>query len=447
MDLVLINPSYFSPDEYKARFDCFLDVIEMGNMYVYPFEPPLGLASIKAVLDRNYKVEVIDQQGLAMSNNELIAQLRAIQPKIIGITSMTSTFPMARRLAGIIKQEFPDILLIAGGVHPTVCPQETLLASTIDVVFRGEAEQTIAAFLSAYPEGDWKSIPGIGFVELGQMVLNEMPPVIRNLDDLPIPDYNSFPTLNYMEYNSHLRHIKGISMLVSRGCPYECTFCAVKATMGRGWRAKSPERVVKEIDFLYREFGIEGIWFKDSIFNMNKEWFKEYCNLLLEAKLPVTWQFNTRVDLIDEESLAHAKKAGLTQIDLGIESGSPLTLDRLKKKTTLEHIVSGVNKAKKHVLVSGFFMIGTPGETIEDINMTFELAKSLQLDRCSWSIYNPLPGSDLYNELASSGRLANQRVCEEVHFTQVPESFCEIPTEELNTKYQEINSYFSQQNR
>lgn len=445
MDLVLINPSYFSPEEYKARFDSFIDVIEKGNMYVYPFEPPLGLASLKAVLDRNFRVELIDQQGLYLDNRQLVSQLKALQPRVIGLTSMTSTFPQVRRLAEAIKKELPDTLLIAGGVHPTVCPEETLRHSAVDVVFRGEAEQIIPAFLSAYPDKDWKNTPGIGFIDSGQVVLNKTPSVLKNLDDLPMPDYHSFPTANYMGYNTHLRHIKGISMLVSRGCPYECTFCAVKATMGRGWRAKSPARVVKEIEYLHSEFGIEGIWFKDSIFNMNRSWFMEFCDRLLTAGLPVTWQFNTRVDLIDDESLALAKKAGLTQIDLGIESGSPSTLERLKKKTTIDQIFSGVGLAKKHVLVSGFFMIGTPGETIDDINKTFELAKSLELDRCSWSIYNPLPGSDLYNDLTSSGILGNRSVCEEVHFTQVPESFCDIPVEELNAKYEEINNYFSRQ--
>jgi len=445
MDLVLINPSYFSPEEYKERFNSFIDVIEKGNMYVYPFEPPLGLASLKAVLEKSFKVELIDQQGLYLDNHQLISRLKTLEPRMIGLTSMTSTFPQVRRLAEAIKQELPETLLIAGGIHPTVCPEETLRHSAVDMVFRGEAELTLPIFLSAYPNGDWRNTPGIGFFESGEMVLNDMMPVLKNQDDLPMPNYHAFPTANYMDYNSHLRHIRGISMLVSRGCPYECTFCAVKATMGRGWRAKSPERVVKEIDHLYREFGIEGIWFKDSIFNMNRTWFMEFCNRLLNARLPITWQFNTRVDLLDDESLALAKKAGLTQIDLGIESGSPQTLKRLKKNTTLEQIISGVKLAKKHVNVSGFFMIGTPGDTIDDINMTFELAKSLQLDRCSWSIYNPLPGSDLYTELALSGQLNNRSVCEEVHFTQVPESFCEVPALELNAKYDEINNYFSRQ--
>lgn len=443
MDLVLINPSYFSPEEYKARFDSFLDVIKKGNMYVYPFEPPLGLATLKAVLDRDYRVELIDQQGLMLDDAKVIDRLKNCRPKVIGLTSMTSTFPKVCRLAENIRKELPNSLLIAGGVHPTVCPEETLKHSAIDVVFRGEAELTLPKFMAALLKGNWQTVEGIGYIQSGRVMLTKMPALIKDLDTLPPPDYSAFPTHNYMAYNEHLRGIKGISMLVSRGCPYECAFCAVKATMGRGWRAKSPALVVKEIKNLYEEFGIAGVWFKDSIFNMNKTWFMEFCNLLIQAGVPVEWQFNTRVDLLDEESLHLAKAAGLTQIDLGIESGSPHTLARLKKKTTVQQIISGVQLAKRFVQVSGFFMIGAPGETMEDIEMTFSLAKELKLDRCSWSIYNPLPGSEFYGELVQEGRFAGRDICEEVHFTQVPESFCCVPAEELNAKYREINAYFA----
>ncbi len=444
MHLVLINPSLFSPKEYKARFDKFLDWVKKGNMYVYPFEPPLGLASIKAALENGgFKAAIIDQQGYTMERSELMERLKSCRPRVVGLTCMTSTFPVVRELAAVIKKELPETLVIAGGVHPTVCPGETLRDSAIDVVFRGESEITLQKFLAAFPGGPWQETPGIGYMENGDLVLTEMPLQVKDIDRLPMPDYHSFPTPNYMEYNSHLRGIKGISMLVSRGCPYECAFCAVKATMGRGWRARSPENVVAEMKKLHKQFGIEGVWFKDSIFNMKKAWFLEFCERLLAEKLPVTWQFNTRVDLLDEESLALAKKAGLTQIDLGIESGSPRILERLKKNTTVDQIISGIKLVKKHVRVSGFFMIGTPGETMEDIEMTFNLAKTLDLDCCSWSIYNPLPGSELYDRLAAEGRLSRRNISEEVHFTRVPVSFCEVPVQELNDKYEEINGYFA----
>ncbi len=444
MHLVLINPSLFSPEEYKARFDKFLDWVKKGNMYVYPFEPPLGLASLKAALETGgFKVELIDQQGHTMERSILLEKLRMYRPGIVGLTCMTSTFPVVRELAAAIKKELPETLVIAGGVHPTVCPGETLMNSAIDVVFRGEAEITLKKFLATFPGGPWQETPGIGYMENGNLVLTDMPEPVKDINELPMPDYHSFPAANYMEYNSHLRGIKGISMLVSRGCPYECAFCAVKATMGRGWRARSPETVVAEIKKLHRQFGIEGVWFKDSIFNMNKGWFQEFCERLLAEKLPVTWQFNTRVDLLDEGSLSLAKEAGLNQIDLGIESGSPRTLERLKKKTTVEQIVSGIKLAKKYVRVSGFFMIGCPGETMEDIDMTFNLARTLELDCCSWSIYNPLPGSELFDRLAAEGKLSRGKVAEEVHFTRVPVSFCEVPVRELNDKYEEINGYFA----
>jgi len=443
MDLVLINPALFKPEEYKERFDRFLSWVKRGNMYVYPYEPPLGLASIAAVLkEKGYKVELIDQQGLHIGQEELVKMIVKLQPKIIGLTAMTSTFPVARKLGEILKKELPNSLIIAGGVHPTVCPEDTLMGSYFDVIFRGEAEATLPQFMATFPDGGWQNTPGIGYKANNKVVLTNMPTLIKDLNNLPQLDYTSFPLDNYVEYNKSLRGIKGISMLVSRGCPYQCSFCAVKATMGRGWRCRSPEAIVEEIKFLHDNYGIEGIWFKDSILNMDKKWFQQFCNKLLEAELPISWQFNTRVDLLDAESLTLAKKAGLVQVDLGIESGSARTLARLKKKTTVQDIISGVSLAKKFVKVSGFFMIGCPGETMEDIEMTFDLAKSLELDSCSWSIYNPLPGSELYEEyIMENPKLASE--VEKTHFSHVDTSVCQIPVEILNAKYKEINSYFA----
>ena len=232
-------------------------------------------------------------------------------------------------------------------------------------------------------------------------------------------------------------------MIVSRGCPYQCTFCAVHQTMGRKWRIKSPQRVVEEVLDLKQRYQLEGIWFKDSIFNLNRKWTKEFSELMIARNVDISWQALTRVDLIDEEELLLMKRAGLTQLDLGIETGSPKSLARLKKGITVDKIREKVTLARKHVNVFGFFMIGIPGEDESDVQQTFELAKSLDLDRWTWSIYSPLPGSTLYEELIAEGKIEPYRLDHhQVHFTEAYEGICDIAPDRLKALYREINEYF-----
>jgi anaerobic magnesium-protoporphyrin IX monomethyl ester cyclase len=200
---------------------------------------------------------------------------------------------------------------------------------------------------------------------------------------------------------------------------------------------------VAELVALRDRHGIEGVWFKDSIFNLDKEWIRDFCRLMIEADTGIQWQALTRIDLIDEEQIVLMKSAGLTQLDLGIETGSPKSLIRLKKGITVEKIKRQVAIAKRHVKVFGFFMIGIPGEEEIDVQQTFELAKSLDLDRWTWSIYSPLPGSALYHELIAEGRIEPYRLdFNQVHFTEAYQGVCDIPPQRLKELYKEINDYF-----
>ena len=165
---------------------------------------------------------------------------------------------------------------------------------------------------------------------------------------------------------------------------------------------------------------------------------------MIERKVGVEWQALTRINLLDDSELAMMKAAGLTQIDLGIESGSPRSLLRLNKKITVPQIKEQVALAQRHVRVFGFFMIGSPGEVEEDVRQTFELAKELDLDRWSWSIYSPLPGSPLYDELIAEGRIKPFALDHErIHFTEAYDGVCAIPPDRLKQIYGEINDHFT----
>ncbi|MGE5786194.1 MAG: B12-binding domain-containing radical SAM protein [Myxococcales bacterium] len=445
--IVLINPAFYDGNEYKNRFDAYLDWIKGGNLYVAPFEPPLGLAYLSSALKAaGDDVTLLDMQGELMDSAELERRIRELQPDLVGITAMTPTLPEALRVAEIVRASVSSTKIVLGGVHPTLDPESVLANPAVDFVIRGEGEVALAELaLAIETDGDLDWVDGLSRRENGAIHVRPKARPIADMDDLPLADYDAFPIERYIEHNAHLRNMRGISMLISRGCPYRCTFCAVHQTMGRKWRPRSPDRVVDQIIDLRDRFGIEGVWFKDSIFNINRQWVERFSEQMVSRKVNVTFQALTRVDLIREPELELLVRAGLTQLDLGIEAGSERILAKLHKGITPARIRTQVALAKKHVKVFGFFMIGIPGETEDDVLRTFELAKELELDRWTWSIYSPLPGSALYDELVRDGRVLPSNLQHTaIHFTEAYEGICEIPPGRLKELYREINDYFYQ---
>jgi anaerobic magnesium-protoporphyrin IX monomethyl ester cyclase len=446
MKIFLINPAFFDGNEFRNRYEDYVDWIRGGNLYVAPFEPPLGLAYLTSYLKAHgHDVTLLDMQVLMMDSEALAACLAEERPDVVGITAMTPTLPEALRVADLARSILPAARIVLGGVHPTLDPQSVLDNPSVDFAIRGEGELSFKQLLDVLDaNGELSAVPGLCYrTDSGLHIAPKTPP-IRDLDQLPAPDYESFPVERYIEHNSLLRGVRGISMIVSRGCPYACSFCAVQQTMSRRWRIKSVSLVVDEIIALRDKYGIEGVWFKDSIFNLKRSWTREFCQQMIDRKVGVEWQANTRINLLDDEELAMMKRAGLTQIDLGIESGSPKSLKRLNKQITVEQIREKVKLAKKHVRVFGFFMIGVPGEDESDVQETFEFAKSLDLDRWSWSIYSPLPGSPLYEELIEEGRVQPFKLNHtQVHFTEAYEGISNVAPARLKELYQEINDHFT----
>jgi radical SAM superfamily enzyme YgiQ (UPF0313 family) len=447
MKILFINPTFFDGDAFKNRYADYVNWIRGGNLYVAPFEPPLGLAYLTAYVKRlGHDVTLLDMQALLMDSEELGRRIKAEKPDVVGITAMTPTLPAALRAADIARAQVPASTIVLGGVHPTLDPETVIGHPSVDFVIRGEGEEAFSQLLHALQNGGdgLGQIQGLCFRTSSGVHISEKAQLGENLDSIPGADYGAFPVERYIEHNSLLRSVRGISMIVSRGCPYNCSFCAVQQTMGRKWRFKSPAKVVDEVIRLRDDHGIEGVWFKDSIFNLKPAWTKEFCRLMVERKVGIEWQALTRINLLDEDELIMMKEAGLTQIDLGIESGSPKSLVRLNKKITVDQIKEKVALAKRHLRVFGFFMIGIPGEDEDDVRQTFELAKSLELDRWSWSIYSPLPGSPLYDELIAEGRIKPFALEHtRVHFTEAYEGICSIPSNRLKELYGEINEHFA----
>jgi radical SAM superfamily enzyme YgiQ (UPF0313 family) len=443
MKVTLINPSYFLSGEAEKRKHKFRDVIKGGNMYFYPFEPPLGLASLYSFLsEKGHDVNLVDIPGESISNSKLAKKIMGSGADIIGITAMTPTINTALDIAKLSKSVLSQTPVIIGGVHPTVSPEFVLSSEYVDFVIRGEGEISFNRFLEKGLKAP-DEIPGLCWKKNGDIVIQEKAPPIQNLEEIPRPDYHSFPVEKYIEYTNELRGIRAISMMISRGCPYNCSFCAVHQTMGKKWRCCAPRQSAEFMMKICKDFNLEGVWFKDSIFNINHQWTQTFANYLISLNNPYKFQFNTRVDLINPDEICLLKKAGLTKVDLGIESGSKNSLKTLNKGISIEQIHYAVNILRKaEIKVSGFFMIGIPGETENDIMKTFSLSRELKLDSASFSIFTPLPGSELYTELCndyvdhSDNRLIYH------HFTESNTSYCKVSTIRLKTLFTEINDFF-----
>ena len=274
MKVALINPAFYDGKQFRNRFEDYLDWIKGGNLYVAPFEPPLGLAYLSSALKaKGHEVKLIDMQGLLMDSVELSRELKEFGPRLVGITAMTPTVPEALRVARNVRESTPSAEIVLGGVHPTIDPDGMLSQSEVDYVVRGEGELVVTALAEALETGGALDlIDGLSYKKHEAPVIKGKAHAIDDLDALPLADYEAFPVGRYVDHNAHLRNIRGISMLIGRGCPFQCTFCAVRETMGLKWRSRSPERVVNQIIELRDKYHIEGVWFKDSTFNLNRKW-------------------------------------------------------------------------------------------------------------------------------------------------------------------------------
>jgi radical SAM superfamily enzyme YgiQ (UPF0313 family) len=371
----------------------------------YP-QPPIGLASLAAVLEKNdYKVEILDANALQLSKYEVVKKADSVG--IIGITAMTPTINSTIRIAKGIKQNNPNSIIILGGPHATILPEEILNnVPEIDIIVRGEGEETIVELCDALEnDRNIENVHGITYRNNNNSTIKNTPlrPPIINLDSLPFLAYHLLPLDKYKLHPPHGREYPFMALLASRGCPYNCIFCS-KSVFGSKFRGQSPERIVDEIVYLKERFGIKEIAFYDDVFTLKQKRIMQFVKELKERNLDIPWTCEARVNLVTEELLREMKKAGCYMVAYGIESGNQMILNNLRKKITIEQIKSAIEATRKAGIQSvGYFMLGSPGETPETIRQTIDFAKSLDIDFAQFSVTTPFPGTDLYDLYLSSG--------------------------------------------
>lgn len=419
-------------------------------------EIPQALLSIGAVLEgAGHRVRIFDGNvrgeptDLAFNDEgvlhvgatwaEVEKAVRETAPDAVGINSPFYTqMPPALQAARLVRRLLPETPIIVGGAPVTVRPEDYLAEPAVTVAAIGESEETAPQLLAALERGDdLSAVPGIAWRRDGRVVVNPRGGFIEDLDALPPPAYHLLDMDAYLRTASddaegrwRWRARRILTVQTSRGCPFRCTFCTVHALMGRKYRWQSAERVLEHIRFIATRLGIRHIHFIDDNLAQNTPRFLAIIDGLMEMKrsgAPIAWEtpMGMRTDKLTLEVLTKARDAGCKSIFLTVESGSQRVLDEvIGKGLRLESVIRAADACKRLGLKArAGFIMGLPGETLDDMQMTVDFARRLKRRygiRGHLSIATPLYATRLYETCAQHGYLRQEITPEAVarSFTQ-----------------------------
>ncbi|MFH1045347.1 MAG: radical SAM protein [Candidatus Omnitrophota bacterium] len=360
--------------------------------------PPLGLAYIASALERKgYVVNIIDANAERLSVEDTVSRVLESKPDLAGFSAVTPTIGICHQLAERVKKEKNSIVTVAGGIHPTSLPEETLKDyAGFDFLIRGEGELALAQLISALNDhAALDNIKGLGYRKLGRLFVNGIADSVEDLDELGFPARHLLKNSLYRTFDSD----RMTSVIAMRGCPNSCIYCAVSLVAGRKCRKRSPAHIIEEIETCFHEYKTSFVAFLDDTFTFDKLWMHKLCDGFIMSGLnrKVKWSCLTRVDNIDPDLLRHMKQAGCVRVELGIESGSQKILDYAKKGISIQQTKEAFLMAKEAGLSTmGFAMLNIPGETRDTISATKKLIMELEPDFLQVSFATPYPGTELF---------------------------------------------------
>ncbi len=349
------------------------------------------------------------------------AELASFEPDVVGFSVMSVNMKIALILAASVKRLHPQTLVLFGGIHPTIAPEDTIREDAVDAICIGEGEASLTELLAALEGGrDPAALPGLWVKSGGKVFRNPVRPLVRDVDALPFPDRDALPPERLQA------ELYGINILSSRGCPFPCAYCQNEFLMdlyrGQGpfVRYRSLDNVFAEIDDVIRRYRPSRLSFSDESFTLTPRRLEEFCREYPKRfSLPFLCQ--TRPDLVDETAIRRLRDAGCDFINMAIEAGNPaIRNDVLRRNITNEQIVRAFTLARRFGIRTGSFnMIGLPGETLATIRDTINLNKALQPDRIMCTIYMPFKGTALGEKCLEAGWLEHPIDDSEVYYTYV----------------------------
>ncbi len=420
MKILLVNPPY-------RRLG------GVGSVYF-----PLGLGYLAAVLERgNYEVKIYngeaprsreeydeiknykggDFSGIMSHHEKYLKNLKDdnffvwqqfkkslndFKPDIVGILVRTPMLISALKISRLVKEWNKNCIIVWGGPHATIMPEESMRQPEVDFLAYGEGEKTLLELVKTIESGgDFSGINGIYYKkEKGEIVRNQPREYLKNLNDLPFPGRHLVFDEDYYPEGSMP------DLMGSRGCPFSCSYCSAYSLWGRNVRFRSVPNVIEEVKVLRDRYNCTTIHFVDDSFTCNPAWVKELCEALIREKLDVKWGCLTRVNLINDELLKIMVEAGCYRADVGVESGSPRILKMMRKGITLEDVLRGDRLFDKYGIGwTAFFITGFPYETIEDLKATESFMKKINPYRIVLNNFTPYPATEDYERAKELGVL------------------------------------------
>jgi len=420
-------------------------------------ELPLGIASLAAFVRDKVEVQCLDaaEQGyrnvetvgkglvrFGLSVDDILKRVEEARPDLVGFSCLfSSQFPVIRELVERVKRLDPGIVTVAGGTHPSFLAETCMRTSRLDYIVLGEGELAFSRLIDALRKGESvEKIPGLAFRDAGQIRVNRPVDYIADLDRLPFPARDLFRVEEYFKINVPMQSLsrsrRNLAVATSRGCPFQCQFCSSTIHWGNGYRPRSAENVLRELEELKSKYGVRDIKFEDDNLTSDKQRARSLFQGMIDRKLGLKWNTPNGIAVwtLDEEMLRLMRDSGCYEITVAVESGDPWVLKNLiKKPVNLEKTRAVVKLIKQlGIGTSGYFIIGFPGETREQIMKTVNYAKNLELDRCYIFAYTPLPGTPLAKLAMDQGRLPKDYDFESAENYFLPRlHLSEVPPEEL----------------
>jgi anaerobic magnesium-protoporphyrin IX monomethyl ester cyclase len=406
--------------------------------------PPLGILYCATALAKNgIEVSVLDQAAKSFSTTQAAGWVKKEEPDVLGLSVLGTSSKEAGKIANLVKKENPNLCVVLGNYHPTFNAERILRKyPDVDIIVRGEGEKACLELATCIQKGEeFRKVAGVTYRgRVGGIVATPERPLLRDVDSLPFPDRG----LTDCEYASRVFGVKTAtkkftSLLSSRGCPFQCTFCACRNFARGVWRPRSVENIVDELEFLYSE-GYREFLFVDDNFTLNPRRVVKFCRLLKKRRLKVGWFCDSRVDNCGFDVFREMVKAGCKIVYFGMESANQRILDYYDKRITPQQSRAAARNAKKAGvdIIVGSFIVGAPDETRKEIQNTLRFAEQVDINVPSFNILCAPVGSPLWTELASKGFVDEQRHWEESVFVPqvVPTA---VPFEEVSSM---IYEYF-----
>lgn len=372
---------------------------------------PLSIATISSQI-KTKAVDVFKVDCTFKSFKEVVEEILEINPRIIGFSTMISMSKNIHELVAALKPLLPNSLYICGGPLATVYPN--LFAKEFDIVFRGELDNIISDFVSQYlhfnkdkddkdffiKNYDLSKFKGI-YVENGDFRFSTETIHISEEEykNLPLADRDGFQHDKYQEFWLGLENIKATTIMLTRGCPYNCDFCS-KPVFGDFFRKRDIPDVITEIEYCH-SLGYDYLWISDDCFTLDLKFLDKFCDALIKNNINIKWNCLSRADFTNDKLIKKMRIAGCDKVYLGLESGNDEILKIMNKRVTTEDGKLCVKLFKDvGIKTAGFFIVGYPGETMRAIEDTFNFALNLDLDEVSFNVPYPLPGSNLFERVS-----------------------------------------------